>query len=175
MIKNSFSRSNNTPWRVGRGKFRLQFSIRYVFCPCGLPLFQLRDFALYRLIKQVILLLWLSLLSQIFLTNVLLWYDSCQFFIAAFKFCDGRCHAASTGNLHRIHQARFRIGSLASVHVNQVNVFGKSPCKPLMFPTNVRKNSSHVFFTTLPSDSCVFLRVKIFTSELAFDIFTLLQ
>ena len=35
------------PWRVGGGTFCLRFSIRCAFCPCGLPLFQLGDFALY--------------------------------------------------------------------------------------------------------------------------------
>ena len=29
-------------WRVRGDKFCLRFSIRYAFCPCGLPLFQLR-------------------------------------------------------------------------------------------------------------------------------------
>ena len=30
------------PWRVGGAKFGLKFFIRCVFCPCGLPLCQLR-------------------------------------------------------------------------------------------------------------------------------------
>ena len=35
-------------WRVARDKFCSRFSIRCAFCPCGLPLFRLRDFASYR-------------------------------------------------------------------------------------------------------------------------------
>ena len=35
------------PWRVGGGKFCLRLSIPYAFCPCGLPLFQLRDSLCY--------------------------------------------------------------------------------------------------------------------------------
>ena len=35
------------PWRVGGDKFRMRFSLGCAFCPCGLPLSQLRDFALY--------------------------------------------------------------------------------------------------------------------------------
>ena len=31
-------------WRVGGGKFCLRFSIGCTFCPCGVPLFKLRDF-----------------------------------------------------------------------------------------------------------------------------------
>ena len=39
-------------WRVGGGKFCLRFSVGCAFCPCGLPLFQLRDFALYTRISN---------------------------------------------------------------------------------------------------------------------------
>ena len=35
------------PWRVAGDKFCLRFSIRCAFCPCGLPLLQLKDFASY--------------------------------------------------------------------------------------------------------------------------------